>query len=88
MRDGSGGSVADDDAGDDAGALPRRLIEQCLCRSEGSVWGVLGVTDEQMKEHLHMRAAANCEQASREGYPWRGNQPRGDPKRPGPWVGT
>ena len=59
MRDGSGGSAADDDAGDDAGALPRRLIEQCLCRSEGSVWGVLGVTDEQMKEHLHMRAAAS-----------------------------
>lgn len=45
--------------GDDDGAsLPRRLIEECLCRAEGSAWGVLGVSDEDMKSHLKMRNAS------------------------------
>lgn len=33
----------------DGASLPRRLIEDCLCKAEGSAWGVLGVSDTGMQ---------------------------------------
>jgi len=34
-------------------------MENCLCDPEGSAWGVLGVSDAAMKNHLKIRNASD-----------------------------
>ncbi|MFN9901904.1 MAG: hypothetical protein ACK55Z_24610, partial [bacterium] len=54
----AGENSTDDGDNDDGASLPRRLVEDCVCRPEGSAWGVLGVSDDKMKALLRMRNAS------------------------------
>ena len=56
----AGENSTDDGDNDDGASLPRRLVEDCVCRPEGSAWGVLGVSDDKMKTHLRMRNASEA----------------------------